>query len=80
MGKEHGADLHEFILNADKESIFMRADARGYPPGSTFTRERVLELWQKGQDLIARRSNAIVIDTSDMSPEVVYQKVTGYLN
>lgn len=75
--KRNGANAYEFILNADKETAIARADARGYKPGSTFTPERALELWQKGQDLIARRPNAILIDTSNLSSDEVYEKVKG---
>ena len=77
--KGNGAAAYEFILNANEETILARTDARGYKPGSTFTRERALELWQKGQDLIARRPNAIVVDTSTLSPEAVYQKVKEFI-
>ncbi len=73
--KEKNAAAYEFILNANKETVVARADLRGYKPGSTFTRERALELWQKGQDLIARRPHAIVIDTSDLSMDETYQKI-----
>ena len=77
--RENGADAYEFILNANKETILARADERGYRPGSTFTRERASELWQEGQDLITRRPNAIVVDTSTLSPEAVYQKVKEFI-
>ena len=73
--RAHNADAYEFILNADKETILARADARGYRPGSTFTPERAPILWQKAQDLIARRPHAIVIDTSHLDPDAAYEKV-----
>jgi predicted kinase len=65
VAKKHNAEVHEFLLFADKATIQARADERGYKPGSLLTAEKVGELWEKADALRKERSNAIIIDTKD---------------
>jgi predicted kinase len=74
-GRAHGADVYEFLLFADKDTVQNRADERGYIPGSLLTRERVGEMWEKADALRKARPGAILIDTSDMSVDDLIGKI-----
>ena len=52
-----------------------RAIARGFNPNGLLTLEGVEHLWELSQDLKDKRPDAIYIDTSDLSPDEVYEKV-----
>lgn len=75
IGKKCGADVYEFLLFADKETVQERADERGYRPGSLLTREKVTELWEKADALRQQRQNAIVVDTVHMTLEETFDVV-----
>jgi predicted kinase len=77
VGKEQCADIYEFLLFADKETIRKRADERGYRPGGMLTPEKVDELWEKSDALRKERSQAIFIDARD--PELIYEKVQSFI-
>jgi predicted kinase len=64
IGKKHAAEVYEFLLFADKDTVQKRADGRGYRPGGLLPPERVGELWEKADALRQKRSEAIVIDTA----------------
>jgi broad-specificity NMP kinase len=74
-GKRHMAEVYEFILIADKETVIKRAHERGFHENGLLTPEKVPELWEKAQKLIAKRPNAIVIDTGNQTPELTYKKI-----
>jgi predicted kinase len=74
-GKKHDAEVFEFILTATQEVVSKRAEERGFHTHGLLTPEKVVELWQAAQELIAKRLQAIVIDTSAFSPEEVYEKI-----
>jgi predicted kinase len=74
-GKKYNAEIFEFILTAEKEVTLKRAEQRGFHENGLLTPKRVVELWDIAQELIKKRSNAIVIDTSNLTPEEVYQKI-----
>lgn len=75
LGKKHGAEVYEFILFTDKETLQRRADARGYRPGSLLTRERVGEMWEEANSLREQRPNAIVIDTTFLSIDETFSNI-----
>lgn len=74
-GKKHDAEIYEFILTADKEIIVDRANKRGFHENRLLTPERVVELWQAAEKLTGERMHAVKIDTSNLTPDDVYQKV-----
>lgn len=74
-GKKNNAEIYEFILTASKEIITKRAEERGFHENGLLTPEKVVELWNYAQELIDKRPNAIVIDTSNLSPEEVHDRV-----
>lgn len=75
IGEAHGADVFEFIITASKEVVMERATERGFNPNGLLTLEGVEHLWELSQGLVKERPNAIVIDTSSLSPDEVYEKV-----
>lgn len=76
-GKRHGAEIYEFILIADRDTITARADARGYHENGLLTPDRVVELWERAQELIRKRPHAIVIDTTTLSPDETFKEILG---
>ena len=75
VGEKNGAEVFEFILTAQKEVIIKRAEKRGFHENGLLTPEKVIELWNYAQELIAQRPHAIVIDTSALNPDEVYQNI-----
>lgn len=75
IGKAHGAQIYEFIITASKEIVMERATARGFSPNGLLTLESVEHLWELSQDLKEKRTDAIYIDTSALSPDEVYKRV-----
>ncbi|HEV7449332.1 MAG TPA: hypothetical protein VGP13_02205, partial [Candidatus Paceibacterota bacterium] len=78
-GKKHGAEVHEFILTADKEVIIKRAHERGFHENGLLTPQRVEDLWHATEELRARRPHATVIDTGQLDSNAVYEKVKKYI-
>lgn len=74
-GKMHSAEVFEFILVADQDIIEKRAEERGFHENGLLTRKKVTELWHTAQNLIPKRSNAIVVDTTALDPTEVFQKI-----
>jgi predicted kinase len=79
VGKANNAEIFEFILFADKETIQKRADERGYIPGSLLTPKKVGELWEKANALRMERSTAIDISTENKTIEEVLNEVNCHL-
>ena len=75
VGRKNGAEIHEFILFANKETVQKRADDRGYKPGGLLTHERVGELWEQANALRLQRPQAVVIDTSHLTLDEVFEDV-----
>lgn len=75
IGKTYGAEIHEFVLTAKKEKVVERAAQRGYSADSLLTPQKVEELWEKAEKFRLERPAAIVIDTTDLSPEAVYSSI-----
>ena len=78
-GQKYGAEIYEFVLTADKDVIIQRAAERGFRDAGLLTPEKVVELWDRAQDLIQERPNAVVIDTNTLDAEAIYKKVKGIL-
>lgn len=79
IGMAHGADVYEFILSVEKDVLIKRADERGFRPGGLLTPEKVIKHWEGSQRLVSDRKNAVVIDTSRLGAEEVYEKLKEYL-
>lgn len=77
IGNQNGAEVYEFILAADKDVIVNRANIRRSQRTERVwaSTEQVIEFWNVTQKLITERTNAIVIDTSLLTPDMVYQKI-----
>ncbi len=75
LGQKYGAEIHEFVLVADKQKVVERAAQRGYSADSLLTPQKVEELWESAEKFKSERPGAIVIDTNDLSPEAVYDLV-----
>jgi RNase adaptor protein for sRNA GlmZ degradation len=75
VGERNNAEVYEFILTASKEVVLERAERRGFNPAGLLTPEGVEHLWNLSQDLKNVRLNAVVIDTSTVSPKEVYERV-----
>lgn len=75
LGEKYGADIHEFVLTAKKEKVVERAAQRGFSPDSLLTPQKVEELWESAEKFRLERPMATVIDTSDLSPEAVYDLI-----
>lgn len=67
-----GANVMEFLLFAEKETVKKRAEERGFKPGGLLTLEKVEQHWASADALRTQRTGAIVIDTTHISPEEVF--------
>jgi predicted kinase len=80
-GREVGAEIYEFLLFAEKAIVRKRADERGYKPNSFLTPEKVDELWEKSNKLREERKDAVIINTTNLTLEEIYEivkKTTGF--
>jgi predicted kinase len=77
LGERVGASVHEFMLIADKEVVLNRAELRGYLPGGLLTPERAAERWELAKSLSERRAVAQVVDTTNLTAEEVYTRVSS---
>jgi len=77
IGERHGAEVFELVLMASKEVVLERATQRGFNKQGLLTPEEAEKLWELSQDLKETRPNAVIIDTTSISPEEVYEKVRG---
>ena len=80
-GKKHRAEVFEFILIADKTTIIARANKR-----RSVTRGRILasnaqvmRFWDIARKLVAQRQQAIVVDTSDLTPNEAHQLIEKFV-
>lgn len=79
LGNQHGAEVFEIILSVEKDILIKRAEERGFRPGGLLTPEKVIKHWEGHQRLISDRKDAIVIDTSSLTPEQVHARVREIL-
>ncbi|MCH8049595.1 AAA family ATPase, partial [Patescibacteria group bacterium] len=47
IAENHAAEIHEFILWAEKDIIMQRAEERGFKPGNLLTREKCEFFWNQ---------------------------------
>lgn len=73
LGKQTGADSHEFILWASKQTVLDRADKRGY--GTSLTREKVKEFWDKINEFRHTRPNAIQLDAETATADEIADQI-----
>ncbi len=79
LGRKHDATVFEFVLNADKEALIVRANERGYREGSMLTPEKVPKIWEAMQSYIKLRPSALIVETSGKSIEEVCDFVMGQI-
>ncbi len=79
VANKYNAKVSEFLLFAERETVKKRAEDRGFKPGGLLTSEKVVELWEKADILRAQRTGAIVIDTTHLASEQVFEKVMAAL-
>jgi broad-specificity NMP kinase len=83
LGRKYGAEVYEIFLWADKETSLKRADERGYDKKLRGTIEGTRELfgryWEEMNTFKEKRKEAIVVDTSNLSPEAVFEKIKNIL-
>lgn len=72
---KHGAEFHEILLTADKETVISRTEERGFKAGGSLTPQKVIEFWEAGQEFAARRSDLVIINTTNVAPEKVWQQI-----
>lgn len=75
VGEKHCAQIYEIVLTASKEVVMDRATRRGFNPGGLLTLEGVEHLWSLSEALKETRPGAVIIDTSTLTPEEVYERV-----
>ena len=78
--QEYGAEFFEFILTAKKDILLSRATERGFIEGGSLTLAKVGEMWEESEKLPARRPKAVVIDTSEITPDETLRRVKENLN
>ena len=71
LGKESGAEVYEFILNASKETVMDRISKRNKRPDP----EKVSAFWEETQKLKHERPDAIFIDTEELNTDEVFEKI-----
>jgi predicted kinase len=79
VAKEKGAESYEIILGVDKQRSLERIRARGFKPGAILTEENVEEnvdnFLRKMTEYSESRTQAIFVDTGEMTPDEVFANV-----
>lgn len=75
IGKKHGADVFEIILWASKDFVMERAKDRGYREGGLLTPEKCEGFWTKIDHLKSKRSDALVINVTNMDEQEVLEAI-----
>ena len=75
LAKKYGADVHEIILWAPKVVVMKRADDRGWREDGLLTPEKCEMFWEKIDELKNQRTDAVIIDTSELKPEDILKQV-----
>ena len=78
LGHEMGADTYEIILWASREKVLERADERGY--GTSLTREKVKEFWEKINEFRQIRPDSIEINAEEVSTEEIVDQILAKIN
>ncbi|MFA6215785.1 MAG: zeta toxin family protein [Patescibacteria group bacterium] len=83
IGHKYGAEVHEIFLWADKVTSLKRADSRGDEKKLRGTVEETNKLfgryWDEMNTFKEKRSGAIIIDTSKLSPDDVFDRVKNLI-
>lgn len=79
IGAKNNATILEFILTSDKDTLITRAENRGYREGGLLTPEKVIEFWKNIQTFTKERTDAIVIDTTNLQIEDTYKYIHSIL-
>lgn len=80
LGEEYKADIHEFILWADKETVMKRLEERGQIVGGLLTKDKAEMFWEEMDKFKDERKEAHIIDTSKMSSDEVFESVQAKLS
>jgi len=80
IAKKRSADVFEFLVFADKDTVQKRANERGYKPNGLLTPEKVGEHWEKMNELRDQRTNLILLDTTNLTPREVLGVVLTKIN
>lgn len=85
LGKSYGAEVYEFLLWADKETILgrnaTRADASDFVHDSRrITFEKATEFWKKINGYKDRRTNATIIDVGENNLDQVVKKIAQIIH
>ena len=75
LGRKYNATVFEFVLNVDKETLMARAEERGYKEGGMLTPEKVPGFWERIQNYIKERPQAIIVDTKNLNIEETFEYI-----
>jgi len=76
IGEKYQAEIYEILLWADKETMLGRVNDRGFEAKTRLTLEKAGDYWEQTQKFMKKRSQAIVVDISSLSPDEVFKKVS----
>lgn len=79
LGKQLGADVYEFIVWAEKQTVIDRANARGYKKEGLFTPEKCERFWHEIQKLKNIRKEAIIVNAETQTPEEVVESILQHV-
>lgn len=83
LGHKYHAEVYEIFLWADKQTTLKRCDERGYVKKRKGTIKNTKELnahyWDEMNVFKKKRKEAIIIDTSKLSPEEVFKKIKNII-
>lgn len=80
IAKKHGADIHEFIIWADKKTVLKRLEERGYRKNSLLTPKKAEKFWGEMKKFKDSRPQATLVDTSTLTPDEVFEEVWGIIS
>lgn len=75
VGERHGAEVHEIILWARKETVLLRGEGRGYSVG-VFSKEKAALAWEQMTAIIPDRPQAVIVQTDDLDHTQVLEVIT----
>lgn len=79
IAEKYDVDVHEFIIWADKKNVLKRLEERGYRKNSLLTPEKAEKFWEEMKKFKENRPQATIIDTSDLTPDEVFEEVWGVI-
>ncbi len=80
VGEKYSAEINEFVLYADKHVVLDRLSKRPYNENDLNTPEKINKHWERMNLFKDTRQNASLIDTTNLTQELVLGKVTGLIN